>query len=155
MNEYLNSTWNLWFHKIINNWKITGYEKLLEIKNIKELLYFMNNYDKIGGLNNNHYFLMRENITPIWEDPLNIKGGCISLKVDINEVELKWNKLCAYILGESIPNSLLVNGISVCIKNPNYSIIQIWLKEKNSEILNFINEYFDNNYIYKSYNIKY
>ena len=53
----------------------------------------MNNYNKLGGINNNHYFLMRDKILPIWEDPKNINGGCISIKLEIYKVEEIWNKL--------------------------------------------------------------
>ena len=37
-------------------------------------------------------------------------------------------------------------------KNPNYSIIQIWVKNENINISNFINKNFNYNYIYKKFN---
>ena len=73
---------------------------------------------------------MKDNILPILEDENNIKGGCISFKYDINIVEDKWNKICAEIIGGKFPDIFDINGISICIKNPNYSIIQIWIKIK-------------------------
>jgi len=152
MNKKLNNEWILWFHDKKNNWNITGYEKLLSISYLEEFILFMNNYNKLGGINNNHYFLMRDKILPIWEDPKNINGGCISIKLEIYKVEEIWNKLCMYIIGETIPDSLLINGISICIKNPNFSIIQIWLASKNVNIINFITKEMNINYIYKSYN---
>ena len=153
MTEKLHNYWTLWFHNSINDWTIKGYTKLLKITNIKEYLYFLNNYNLLGGINNNHFFFMRENIKPIWEDPLNKNGGCISIKVEINKIENTWDLLSSYIIGETIPDSLNINGISICIKNPNYSIIQIWLKKKNDNNINFINKIIDSNHIYKSYNI--
>ena len=153
MNQKLNTKWILWFHSIRNNWTIKGYEKLLKITYLEEFLLFLNNYNELGGINNNHYFLMRKNILPIWEDPQNINGGCISIRLEIYKVEEIWNKLCMYIIGETIPDSTDINGISICIKNPNYSIIQLWLNNKNSNILNFISKNINSNYIYKSYNM--
>ena len=153
MKQKLNTKWILWFHSIRNNWTIDGYKKLLNITYLEEFLLFINNYEKLGGINNNHYFLMRDNILPIWEDPANINGGCISIKLEIYKVEEIWNKLCMYIISETIPDSMFINGISICIKNPNYSIIQLWLNNKNSNIINFISSNINSNYIYKSYNM--
>ena len=153
MTEKLNTYWTLWFHDSINDWTINGYTKLLTINTIKDFLYFLNHNYLLGGVNNNHFFLMREEIKPIWEDNLNKDGGCISIKVEVSNVEETWEKLSTYIISESIPDSLNINGISICIKNPNYSIIQIWLKEKNINNINFINKISDFNHIYKSYNL--
>lgn len=153
MTEKLHSLWTLWFHNSIKDWTIKGYTKLLNISNLEEYLYFLNNYNLLGGINSNHFFFMRDNIKPIWEDPLNKNGGCISIKVEINKVEETWDILCTYIISESINDSLNINGISICIKNPNYSIIQIWLKEKNDNNINYINKIIDCNYIYKSYDL--
>ena len=128
--EKLQDNWNLWFHNKKDNWKIEGYSKLLKFEYLHEYLYFINNYHKLGGLNNNHYIIMKNNILPIWEDENNINGGCISIKVNIKEVEKIWNLLTMYILGNNITNYELINGISICVKNPNFSIIQIWLKKE-------------------------
>tara|TARA_B110000208_G_C11661576_1_gene391852 strand:+ start:87 stop:560 length:474 start_codon:yes stop_codon:yes gene_type:complete len=151
----LNSNWNLWFHDKKKNWNISGYKNIIKFKYLEEILYFINNYNKIGGLNYNHFILMRESIEPIWEHKLNRDGGCISIKVEISKVLSFWNKLLVYLVSEKLPDSFDINGLSLCIKNPNYSIIQIWLKNKNKNIIDYIYNNIDSNIIYKSYNCEY
>ena len=72
-------------------------------------------------------------------------------KYDINIVEDKWNKICAEIIGGKFPDIFDINGISICIKNPNYSIIQIWIKNQNINIINYISKNINSDYLYKNY----
>tara|TARA_Y100000768_G_scaffold331495_1_gene270733 strand:- start:3556 stop:4017 length:462 start_codon:yes stop_codon:yes gene_type:complete len=153
MEHKLNNIWNLWFHNKKNNWKKEGYSKLLQFTYLEEILYLLNNFNKLGGLNNNHFILMRDNILPIWEDELNKYGGCISIKIEINKSKELLNKLIIYIVSEYFNNSLLINGVSICIKNPNYCIIQVWLKKENKVLINNIGKIIDINYLYKNYNL--
>ena len=154
-NLKLNTNWVLWFHNIKKNWKIDGYKKLIKFEYLHEFLIFINNYNYIKNLFNTQFFIMRENINPIWEDKENRDGGCISIKCINNNLIDTWNKLCLLIIGEDIVDSLDINGISLCIKNINYSIIQIWLKHKNNNIIDYIYNNFDKNIIFKSYDTEY
>ena len=70
-----NSEWNLWYHHELNNWRVDGYRKIFHVKNIKEFWDLHNNIDCLGGITNQHFFLMRDNILPIWEDSANRNGG--------------------------------------------------------------------------------
>jgi len=60
-----NSSWDIWYHHQKNNWKINGYKKIFTIDNIQNFWNFNNNFDLIGGINSQHYFMMRDNITPM------------------------------------------------------------------------------------------
>ena len=151
----LNNIWILWFHNIKNNWKMDGYKQLLKFEYLPEFLIFINNYKYIKNLFNTQFFLMRENINPIWEDEQNRNGGCISIKCINNNLIDTWNSLCLKIIGESIIDSHDINGISICIKNINYSIIQLWLKNKNNNIINYIYNKYDKNIIFKAYETEY
>ena len=153
MQYKLHDKWKLWFHNSKNNWKKDGYTKLLEFNYLEEIAYLINNFDKLGGLNNNHFIIMRNNILPIWEDKLNKKGGCMSIKIELNNSNKLFYNLLKNIVCETLDDSLLINGISICIKNPNYCIIQVWLMSENKKLIQNIGNLIKINYLYKNYNL--
>ena len=77
-------------------------------------------------------FVMRDGIKPMWEDPLNSKGGCFSFKVTNKVVSQVWNKLSYILVGETLTNDprlgKLINGITISPKKL-FCIIKIWLKD--------------------------
>ena len=152
----LNCFWNIWYHHQKNNWKLESYRKIYKIKTIESFWEFNNNIDLIGGINSQHYFMMREFVTPIWEDINNKKGGCWSIKIPMEKSYELWIKLSMYIIGETITNDeLLVTGISICPKNTSTSVVKIWINDNNkSSIQNLpseiLNEY-GFNIIYKAH----
>ena len=77
----LKNKWNIWYHHEKDNWKISGYNKIYEIETISDFWCFYNNWNKVGGVTNKHFFIIQDGITPIWEDPKNINGGCWSYKI--------------------------------------------------------------------------
>jgi hypothetical protein len=128
----LKHKWNIWFHSITDkNWGINSYELLYTIETYYDL-YFV---DKI--LNNDIYtkgmfFFMKEGILPTWEDPNNIKGGCISYKINYNNIH---NDLNFILINTLINNFYMedtlnenINGISISPKK-TFNICKIWLKE--------------------------
>ena len=70
---------------------------------------------------------MKEGIMPTWEDPQNIEGGCISIKLSLNEAVELWNKISVYLVSDSFDGK--INGISISPKK-NFNIIKIWVKEE-------------------------
>ena len=100
--------------------------------------------------------MMRNDITPIWEDQNNKNGGCWSIKIPVEKSYELWIKLSMYIVGETLTNDqYLVNGISICAKNTTTSVVKIWINDNNkSSIKNLptdiLNEY-GFNIIYKSH----
>ena len=132
--------WNLWYHHQKDNWSLDGYRKLYTIKNISDFWNLYNNWDKIGGIRNKHFFLMKNNIKPLWEDPQNIKGGCWSYKLNDFLIPEIWEFLSIYLVAEKLSkNSDNICGISVCNKKNNNSVIKIWIKinkDKNIKLLN-------------------
>ena len=152
----LNCIWYIWYHHQKNNWKLESYKKIFKIKTIESFWEFNNNIDIIGGINSQHYFMMRENISPIWEDEKNKNGGCWSIKIPMEKSYELWIKLSMYLIGETITNGkILVNGISICPKNTSTSVVKIWIDDNNkSSIQNLpteiLNEY-GFNIIYKAH----
>ena len=155
-NLKLNSNWAIWYHHQKNNWKLDSYKNIFTFKNIKNFWDFNNNLNLIGGINTQHYFMMRNDITPIWEDKNNKNGGCWSIKIPVEKSYELWIKLSMYIIGESLTDDkYLVNGISICAKNTTTSVVKIWINDNNkSSIKNLpteiLNEY-GFNIIYKSH----
>ena len=124
------SNWSIWYHHQKNNWKLDSYKQIFIMDNIRDFWNFNNNLNIIGGINTQHYFMMRNDITPIWEDDNNKNGGCWSIKIPVEKSYELWIKLSMYIVGESLTNDeLLVNGISICAKNTTTSVVKIWIND--------------------------
>ena len=142
MDTELSSQWNIWYHHEKDNWKISGYKKIYEIKTFKDFWKFYNNWDKVGGITNKHFFLMKEGVNPIWEDPLNINGGCWSFKIQEEQAEELWEDLSTYLVCNklclTIPEEIM--GLSVCLKKNNNTVIKIWNKNSKNNSLKLINE---------------
>ena len=138
-NIFLNDVWSLYFHDNNSEWKINDYIFIDNINSIEKFIEIFEAFDTIwySGM----FFLFREHITPIWEDPFNINGGCYSYKVSSDEIQNKWFELFFnYIndkLGKNKINNDNINGISITVKK-NSNILRIWLKD--NELAN-INNY--------------
>lgn len=152
-----NTSWDIWYHHSLNDWSIGGYRKIFSISNIKTFWDFHNNIECIGGINNLNFFLMRKDITPIWEDPKNRSGGCWSVLVPIAKSYDVWEELSVAMVGELlIKDSKCITGLSINVKN-NVSVIKIWNNNRtlNDPILlpSFLKKY--GNIIYRKHQLDY
>ena len=141
-NTKLNNKWNLWYHHEKDNWKISGFKKIYDIDTIGSFWRLHNNWNKLKGINSKHFFLMKENIEPIWENPVNLNGGCWSYKVHENQAENLWNELAVYLVCNQIidnPDDNTV-GLSICLKKNNESVIKIWNTNTKNNSLSQINK---------------
>ena len=140
-NTQLSNKWNLWYHHEKDNWKLSGYKKIYEINTVGDFWRLNNNWDKLKGINNKHYFLMKDDITPLWEDPSNVNGGCWSFKVHEDQAEKLWVDLSAFLVCNQIINNYEdVIGLSICLKKNSNSVIKIWNKDSKNNSLNLINK---------------
>lgn len=120
--------WHVWYHHSLNEWTLRGYKRIFTITNIKEFWDFHNNIECIGGINNLHFFLMRDGVTPIWEDAENRNGGAWSVLVPLDQAYHVWEQLAVAMVGGTLlPEGC--TGISINQKN-NVSIIKIWNADK-------------------------
>ena len=75
-------------------------------------------------------FIMKEGITPLWEDIHNRNGGCFSYKINNKFVAQIWKDLSYSLMGETLTEKELfnnnINGITISPKK-NFCIIKIWL----------------------------
>ena len=71
--------WNIWFHRVDDkNWLIDSYKNIGTITCLEEYVYY---YNKINTFTDGMFFLMKNNIPPLWEDINNINGGVITYKI--------------------------------------------------------------------------
>ena len=133
-NEHpLNTSWTLWYH-IPNdkNWSKDSYKRIMDIKTIEDYWTIHNNL-KPKHLENGMFFLMRDNIFPLWEDTHNINGGCWSFKIDKKKIYNTWIELSISLLGENLTNDINnsnnINGITVSPKK-GFCILKIWNSDK-------------------------
>ena len=140
----LENNWTLWFHNINNNdWSIESYNKVYSFNNIETFIIL---FRKINNFSAGMFFLMKEDIEPIWENEHNKKGGYWSFKVlkkNINEI---WYKFSSQIIGNNCLNDkdshTLINGISLSPKINN-CIIKIWFSNIQSKIKIFDIKYLE------------
>lgn len=139
---FLNDVWSIYYHDpLSNDWSLSGYRFVCNVSSVNSFCRVykaLKDFWKVGN-----FFLMREHITPRWEDEYNIEGGCYSIKVSCDEFHTRWFDLCAGLLGETVAidkqHSSNINGISATPKK-NAFIIRIWLKDNkyaNRDIYNF------------------
>ena len=134
----LNNTWVIWYHDNNKDWTIKGYKKIYEIKTIEdfwEVYLRLNNPLLLKG----QFFLMKNNIEPIWENKDNINGGCWSYKINKSDTLISWLYLSIYLCGEILTKEHehmdIINGISISPKK-NFCIIKIW--NNNNKIIDNI-----------------
>jgi hypothetical protein len=138
----LSSGWTLWCHLPHDtDWSLKSYIKLCDFNTVEQAVSVTEMLPPKLVMNC-MLFLMREGITPIWEDVRNRNGGCFSYKVSNKDVQDCWRQLTYAVVGNSIsPNKALlpvVNGITISPKK-NFCIVKVWLsncKFQNAAVIN-------------------
>ena len=126
----LSCGWTLWCHLPHDtDWSLKSYIKLHSFNTVEHAVSVTEMLPPKLVMNC-MLFLMREGITPIWEDVRNRNGGCFSYKVINKDVQDCWRQLTYALVGNSISSNqaLLptVNGITISPKK-NFCIVKIWL----------------------------
>ena len=143
----LSNVWTLWFHKPYDtDWALNSYKQIYSFNTLEDGIILIENIDK-KIVEKSMLFIMKKNIKPIWEVPENNKGGCLSYKIDIENVNNVWKKLVYSLLGETLfDNEKImntINGISISPKK-SFCIIKIWISNINdledSELFKYFQE---------------
>lgn len=146
--KLLNS-WNVYFHDNFNkNWDINSYIKIMNIDTNKSFWEFFNNFDNLNYVDN-QFFIMKENISPLWEDLPNGANVIMRIKqLNMTPVLDIWTTLCAKILTHEIDiDTYHIKGI---VFNMKYDLVNIKIivdNAKNHET----NEYTNTALFIKSY----
>lgn len=138
----LSSGWTLWCHLPHDtDWSLASYIKIYDFNTVEQAV-SMTEMLPPKLVTNCMLFLMREGITPIWEDARNRNGGCFSYKVSNKDVPDCWRQLTYVLVGNSISSNKallpVVNGITISPKK-NFCIVKIWLancKFQNAAVIN-------------------
>jgi hypothetical protein len=127
---FLSECWTLYFHDPDDNqWTPSSYKIIGHFSTLQDWCYtdvsFTNLWQK--GM----FFIMREHIQPLWEDPLNKEGGCFSFKVNKPDAGHFWFKLGSLLLGSTLGKTPIIDskicGISMSPKR-NYCILRVWVQ---------------------------
>ena len=138
----LSCGWTLWCHLPHDtDWSLKSYIKLYYFNTVEQAVSVTEMLPPKLVMNC-MLFLMREGITPIWEDVRNRNGGCFSYKVSNKDVSDCWRQLTYVLVGNSISVNKtvlpVVNGITISPKK-NFCIVKIWLancKFQNAAVIN-------------------
>lgn len=139
----LSTKYVFWSHELSNtDWSLESYARICSINNVSEFWKLYNNLAKLGHLKQN-FFLMKDGVNPIWEDPENRNGGFCTFKVNIHKClsvfeDLSVRLLCNHILSDGVDHSD-INGISFSPKN-NWAIVKIWNKTHTFDIINKLDQ---------------
>jgi len=144
--EPLSDNWVLWFHRVDNDkWDLNSYTELCTLSDLEDFHGMFNTFFNITEkmtANAGMFFLMREGVTPMWEDKRNRNGGMWSYKVpkkegNILKSDVTWKHICAACVGMTLtknPEDMkYITGLSISPKLDN-CIIKIWTgdQSKNS-----------------------
>ena len=126
----LSNTYNFYYHNPDNNdWSLESYINLLSFNSIEEF-WVLDKFIRKDMVENGMFFIMLEGSSPVWECETNIKGGCISWKVDRKNSYKSWIDTVGHFIIQDLGNvTSKVNGVSISPKK-NSSIIKLWFKEE-------------------------
>jgi len=140
MDNNIDSTWNVWYHHTKDNWTVDGYKKIYKIENGLDFWKLYNNWESLGGITARHFFLMKDDTKPVWEDPINMKGGCWSYKIlDSMAAEL-WEDLSVLIVTNELVQGTTSLGLSITLKKNNTCVVKIWNDDSNKNSIKHINK---------------
>lgn len=138
--SYLNDVWTLYFHMSEDtDWTLSSYVRLADMSTAED--FWMTQTLVKEHLPENMFFLMREGIYPCWDDPKNMYGCCLSIKVAKTDAVRAWESICARVLGETAVVAAdaaaaaseggawtSVNGVSISPKK-YFCIVKVWLRD--------------------------
>ncbi len=125
--------WTLYSHLPHDtDWSLKSYQNIVNIECIEQLVSIFEVIpDKM--IKNCMLFVMKDKITPLWEDENNRNGGCFSYKIANNDVPNVWKNLCYLLVGETLSKKKAnITGLTISPKK-NFCIIKIWLGDCNNQ----------------------
>jgi hypothetical protein len=126
----LHNKWNLWAHLPHDtDWTVNSYKLIYKFTSVEDTIAITQTLPEIL-VKNCMLFIMKDGITPVWEDSKNREGGCFSYKVSNKNVYEVWRDLTYILVGETISsNTAFVNNVTGITISPkkNFCIIKIWM----------------------------
>jgi hypothetical protein len=105
----LHDTWTYRFHDPDDpNWNLASYHHVADVSSIGD---FWTVHEAVRPyLASGMFFVMREHVFPCWDDPSNINGGCLSLRVLKSQFDGVWEDAVVHMLGENLLLPAAANG---------------------------------------------
>ena len=123
------------------DWNIESYYNIAEINNVSSAI-LLHNYLGDELFKKTIFFVMKNNIEPLWENEHNKNGGSFSLKIHNKDVNRIWKIIYYKLIGETLCKNKdimkKINGISNSPKK-TFTILKIWTcdcENINSNIFN-------------------
>ena len=117
------------FHPGLNV-KLDKKIKIYKFDNIANLWHLYNNHIYLSS---GMFFLMKNNILPIYEDKNNINGGYWSIKVSNDDIKQIWLYLSLDLVGGKLDKKNIVSGLSISYKKPVGNGLITCLNKKQAE----------------------
>ena len=126
------SKWTYYYHLPNDKtWDLASYKTIMSNIDSLDKLIAINENITDNIIKNCMLFVMKERITPMWEDSCNRNGGCFSYKVPNKVVVQVWRDLTYLMCGNALtvdPNHMeYVNGITISPKR-GFCIVKVWMK---------------------------
>jgi hypothetical protein len=136
--------WNLYYHLPYDkNWNKESYKVIMGSIDTAEKVININEMLPEEVIKTCMLFIMKDGITPLWEDPANRNGGAFSFKIPNKNVNLVWHHLFYVLCGGSLTKDKkyypLINGMSISPKKA-FCIVKIWMKDCSVQDPNIIKD---------------
>jgi len=143
----LNGKWNMYYHLPHDKcWELSSYSVIMRDIDTAEQVISLNNTIHDNIIKNCMLFVMRDGITPMWEDPKNRNGGCFSYKIINKHAPEVWKTLFYLLCGETLcissEYSKHINGITISPKK-HFFIIKICMDVSHHQDTSIITTIFN------------
>jgi len=138
----LENAWCFWHDKFIGpGLSVAEYEaslhKLCTFKSVQEFWKCFNNLPMVDKLRpKSSFHLMKEGISPLWEDPKNANGGFWAMRVRKEDTSYVWKELVLAVIGEQFEPAITTGddicGLTVSIRQYD-DILRLWNTNSTSE----------------------
>jgi translation initiation factor 4E len=125
----LSEKWVLWAHlPQESSWSMDSYLSVMTITYVEEMLSLIHTLpEKL--ITDCMLFLMKENVSPTWEDEHNKNGGCFSYKIN-HHIQQIWRDVSYSLIGNTLSMDASfqkeITGISISPKK-NFCILKVWM----------------------------
>jgi len=128
---FLNDAWKLYYHSPDDDdWRLESYVSVAMISSVRDLWTAVNT--SAPWMQDGMFFLMREYVQPVWDDPAVIDGGCYSIRVPREHATASMVDMMIATCGETVLAEPIrerwasVCGVSISPKN-SFNVIKVWL----------------------------
>lgn len=155
-NRQLTNKWTLWIHLPRDpDWTIKGYYNIHTFSTIDDIISIIESIPQ-PLVKGSMMFIMKEGITPIWEDKNNKNGGCFSYRVSHKILNSVWKNITYTMMGGNLTKDDMIdtiNGISISPKK-QFSVLKIWTRTTDytdPKLINPIHGLSPNSCLFKSH----